>query len=247
MIIEVGSQRYKEIFGARDFLTQPFQSRLPPHRLLVEALADPSKSITAIDTLLADANPNGVLHSAGLQDIHLGTQVLMHARVAASRVGGQLVLPGNGLSSNLADGLVDVMKNFKIPSRASDADVQAFLIEASFAVGMKALGAIGPVGKIAAAVIGFAREIIQLIKQRRLIKEDDAERREALAYAKLPPLQEPDTQVDAWYVDQVLRPLMEGPSWTPIFSPRFDSDEWVGVERNGGYAFRPWESRARCR
>jgi hypothetical protein len=239
MIIEVGSQRYKEIFGARDFLTQPFQSRLPPHRLLVEALADPSKSITAIDTLLADANPNGVLHSAGLQDIHLGTQVLMHARVAASRVGGQLVLPGNGLSSNLADGLVDVMKNFKIPARASDADVQAFLIEASFAVGMKALGAIGPVGKIAAAVIGFAREIIQLIKQRRLIKEDDAERREALAYAKLPPLQEPDTQVDAWYVDQVLRPLMEGPSWTPIFSPRFDSDEWVGIERNGGYAFAP--------
>ncbi|MBK8260037.1 MAG: hypothetical protein IPK80_01715 [Nannocystis sp.] len=115
MIIEVGSQRYKEIFGARDFLTQPFQSRLPPHRLLVEALADPSKSITAIDTLLADANPNGVLHSAGLQDIHLGTQVLMHARVAASRVGGQLVLPGNGLSSNLADGLVDVMKNLKFP------------------------------------------------------------------------------------------------------------------------------------
>ncbi|MBK8262657.1 MAG: hypothetical protein IPK80_15150 [Nannocystis sp.] len=239
MIIEVGSQRYKEIFGARDFLTQPFQSRLPPHRLLVEALADPSKSITAIDTLLADANPNGVLHSAGLQDIHLGTQVLMHARVAASRIGGQLVLPGNGLSSNLADGLVDVMKNFKIPSRASDADVQAFLIEASFAVGMKALGAIGPVGKIAAAVIGFAREIIQLIKQRRLIKEDDAQRREALAYAKLPPLQEPDTQVDAWYVDQVLRPLMEGPSWTPIFSPRFDSDSWVGIERNGGFAFAP--------
>jgi hypothetical protein len=169
----------------------------------------------------------------------------MHARVAASRVGGQLVLPGNGLSSTLADGLVDVMKSFKIPARASDADVQAFLIEASFAVGMKALGAIGPVGKIAAAVIGFARSIIQIIKQRREIKEDDAKRREALAYARLPPLQEPDTQVDAWYVDQVLRPLMEGPSWTPIFSPRFDSDEWVGIERNGGFAFAPWQTRRR--
>jgi hypothetical protein len=239
MIIEVGSSRYKELFGARDFLTQPFVSRLPPHRLLVEALADPSKSIAAIDALLADANPNGILHSAGLQDLHLGTQVLMHARVAASRVGGQLVLPGNGLSSTLADGLVDVMKSFKIPARASDADVQAFLIEASFAVGMKALGAIGPIGKIAAAVIGFARSIVQIIKQRREIREDDAKRREALAYARLPPLQEPDTQVDAWYVDQVLRPLMEGPSWTPIFSPRFDADEWVGVERNGGFAFAP--------
>jgi hypothetical protein len=239
MIIEVGTPRYKELFGARDFINQAFESRLPPHRLLVQALADPSKSIAAIDALVADANPNGILHTAGLQDLQLGTQVLLHARVAASRIGDQLVLPGNGALSTLTDGLVDVMKSFKIPARASDQDIQMFLLEASFAVGMKALGAIGPVGKIAAAIIGFARGIVQIVKQRREIKEQDAKQREALAYAKLPPLQEPDTQVDAWYVDQVLRPLMETGSWTPIFSPRFESDEWIGIERNGGVAFAP--------
>jgi hypothetical protein len=239
MIIEVGTPRYKELFGARDFLNQPFESRLPPHRLLVEALGDPSKSIAAIDALLADANPNGILHTAGLQDLQLGTQVLLHARVAASRIGDQLVLPGNGALSTLADGLADVMKSFKIPARASDQDIQIFLLEASFAVGMKALGAVGPVGKIAAAIIGLARGIVQIVKQRREIKAQDAEQREALAYAKLPPLQEPDTQVDAWYVDQVLRPLMETGSWTPIFSPRFESDDWVGVRRNGGVALAP--------
>jgi hypothetical protein len=239
MIIEVGTPRYKELFGARDFLNQPFESRLPPHRLLVEALGDPSKSIAAIDALLADVNPNGILHTAGLQDLQLGTQVLLHARVAASRIGDQLVLPGNGALSTLTDGLADVMKSFKIPARASDQDIQIFLLEASFAVGMKALGAVGPVGKIAAAIIGLARGIVQIVKQRREIKAQDAEQRQALAYAKLPPLQEPDTQVDAWYVDQVLRPLMETGSWTPIFSPRFESDAWVGIKRNGGVALAP--------
>ncbi len=239
MIIEVGTPRYKELFGFRDFLNQPFESRLPPHKLLVEALGDPSKSIAAIDEIVADANPNGILHAAGLQDLQLGTQVLMHARVAASRFGGKLSLPGNGTLSSLTEGLVDVMKSIKIPARASIEDVQRFLADTAFAIGMKALGALGPVGKIASAILGFARQIVQLVKQRRELATMDAERREALAYAKLPPLQEPDVQVDAWYVDAVLKAKMETGSWTAIFAPRFDSDEWVGLERNGGMAFAP--------
>ena len=239
MIIEVGTPRYKDIFGFRDFLNQPFESRLPPHKLLVEALGDPSKSIAAIDEIIADANPNGILHTAGLQDLQLGAQVLMHARVAASRFGDAVTLSGNGILSSLSDGLVDVMRSIKIPARASAQDVQMFLADTAFAIGMKALGALGPVGKIAAAILGFARGIIQLVKQRRELAKMDAERREALAYAKLPPLQEPDVQVDAWYVDAVLKAKMETGSWTAIFAPRFDSDEWVGVRRNGGIALAP--------
>ena len=214
MIIEVGTPRYKELFGFRDFLNQPFESRLPPHKLLVEALGDPSKSIAAIDEIIGDANPNGILHAAGLQDLQLGAQVLMHARVAASRFGGKLTLDGNGTLSSLTEGLVDVMKSIKIPARASAEDVQIFLADTAFAIGMKALGAIGPVGKIAAAILGFARGIIQIVKQRRELATMDAERREALAYAKLPPLQEPDVQVDAWYVDAVLKAKMETGSWS---------------------------------
>ncbi|MCB9565623.1 MAG: hypothetical protein H6710_00075 [Myxococcales bacterium] len=239
MLIEVGSRRYKELFGFRDFVNQPFESRLPPHKMLVEALADPSKSIDAIDSILADARPEGILNAAGLQDLQLGVQVLVHGRIAASRLGGALSLAGNGMLTSMTDGLVDVMKQVKIPSRASNEDIQRFLADAAFAIGMKALGALGPIGKIAAAIVGFARGIIQLVKQRKELAGMEESRRRALAYAKLPPLQEPDTNVDAWYVDAVMRPMMETGSWTPIFSPRFDSDEWKVIRRNGGMAMAP--------
>ncbi|MCA9638479.1 MAG: hypothetical protein KC420_20765, partial [Myxococcales bacterium] len=199
MLIEVGSRRYKELFGFRDFVNQPFESRLPPHKMLVEALADPSKSIDAIDSILADARPEGILNAAGLQDLQLGVQVLVHGRIAASRLGGALSLAGNGMLTSMTDGLVDVMKQVKIPSRASNEDIQRFLADAAFAIGMKALGALGPIGKIAAAIVGFARGIIQLVKQRKELAGMEESRRRALAYAKLPPLQEPDTNVDAWY------------------------------------------------
>ncbi|MCA9687184.1 MAG: hypothetical protein KC457_33805 [Myxococcales bacterium] len=118
------------------------------------------------------------------------------------------------------------------------------MTDAAFAVGLKALGALGPIGKIAAAVIGAAKAIYDVIKQRQALARIDAKRREQLIYLSLPPLQQPDTEVDAWYVETVLRPLMEAGSWTPIFSPRFDSDRWVGVKRNGGMAFAPGSTSA---
>ncbi len=239
MLIEVGSDRYKELFGFRDFLNDQFESRLPPHKLLVQSLADPSKRIDVIDEIIGDARPEGLLQSAGLKDLQLGSQYMMHARLAVSRLGDSLALPGNGMLTSMKEGLVDVMRQIKIPSRASNEDIQRFLADAAFAIGMKALGALGPIGKIGAAIAGFARGIVQLVRQRKDMERIDETRRRALAYAKLPPLQEPDTQVDAWYVDAVLKTKMETGSWSAIFSPRFDSDEWVAVERNGGMALAP--------
>ena len=244
MLIEVGSKKYKELFGFRDFLNDPFESRLPPHKLLVQSLADPSKRIDVIDEIVADARPEGLLQAAGLKDLHLGSQYMMHARLAVSRLGDTLSLEGNGLLTTMTAGLVDVMKQVKIPSRASNEDVQRFLADAAFAIGMKALGALGPIGKIGAAIAGFARGIVQLVKQRKEMAKIDEERRRAVAFAKLPPLQEPDTQVDAWYVDAVLKAKMETGSWTSIFSPRFDSDLWVPLVRNGGVAIAPGEREA---
>ena len=160
MLIEVGSKKYKELFGFRDFLNDPFESRLPPHKLLVQSLADPSKRIDVIDEIVADARPEGLLQAAGLKDLHLGSQYMMHARLAVSRLGDTLSLEGNGLLTTMTAGLVDVMKQVKIPSRASNEDIQRFLADAAFAIGMKALGALGPIGKIGAAIAGFARGIV---------------------------------------------------------------------------------------
>jgi len=63
-------------------------------------------------------------------------------------------------------------------ARASNNDIKHFLADAAFSIGMKALGAFGPWGKIAAAVAGFARGIVHLIKQRKdLATMDDDGRR----------------------------------------------------------------------
>ena len=238
MIIELGSSRYQQLFGGRDYRAK-FESRLPDHAVLTAALRDPSLSVPAIDAVLADVDPGGLLRWAGLEDLQLGSQILVYSRAVASRVGGLLTLPGNGVLTAMSDGLADILRDFKWPTRPSAEQVQALLADAAFGIGMRALGALGPIGKIAAAIVGLAKGIIDLVRQRRELARLDAERREALLYAALPPLQEPDTQVDAWYVDTVLRRLVEGGSWTRIFAPRFDADAWTGIARNGGYAFAP--------
>ena len=243
MIIEVGSERYERLFGWRDFQAK-FESRLPSYQVLQQALVDPSLKSDAVDMVLEAGRSVGSLRSAGIADLQLGAQMLSYMRVAASRVGGKLALPGNGMLTSMSEGLVQVMTEFKVPVELDSDAVLRVMTDAAFAVGLKALGALGPIGKIAAAVIGAAKAIYDVIKQRQALARIDAKRREQLIYLSLPPLQQPDTEVDAWYVETVLRPLMEAGSWTPIFSPRFDSDRWVGVKRNGGMAFAPGSTSA---
>ena len=239
MIIEVGTDKYKDIFGTRDY-SLPFTSKLPALNVLQAGLMDPSLKNDAIDMVLESANSAaGSLYSAGLADLQLGSQVLTYMRVTASRVGGQLSLPGNGMLTSMTDGLVQTMQSFKVPSRMDPNELQAVLADAAFAIGLKGLGALGPIGKVAAAIIGVAKAIIDVVKKREEILKQEGEHRERMIYLSLPPLQQPDTDVDAYYVETVLRPLMESPSWTSIFSPRFESDEWKGIARNGGFAFAP--------
>jgi len=239
MIIEVGESGYEKIFGSRDF-SLPFTSKLPGHNVLQAGLNDPSLKNDAIDMVLEAASAGaGSLHSAGLADLQLGSQVLTYMRVTASRIGGELTLPGNGMLTAMTTGLVQTMQSFKVPSQVDPNQLQAIIADAAFAAGLKGLGALGPIGKIAAAIIGAAKAIIDIVRTRDQIEKEAGELRERQVYLRLPPLQQPDTDVDAYYVESVLRPLMESGSWTPIFSPRFDSDEWKGIARNGGFAFAP--------
>ena len=238
MIIELGTDRYKELFGARDYSAR-FESKLPSYNVLLTALRDPSLKSDAIDQVLQASNSAGSLHSAAIADLQLGSQVLTYMRVAASRVGDDLALPGNGMLTSMSEGLVQTMQSFKVPSRMDPAQVEALLADAAFAVGLKGLGALGPIGKIAAAIIGAAKAIIEMVQKRKADEKFSAEHREKKIYLTLPPLQQPDTEVDSFYVESVLRPIMETGAWTSLFSPRFEGDEWKGIERNGGFAFAP--------
>ena len=238
MIIEVGTKAYKKLVAGRDF-TRAFESKLPNYSVLQAAIVDPSLSSAAIDEVLELTKSTGVLHSAALADLQLGSQILTYMRVTASRIGEDLSLPGNGMLTSMTESLVLTMQSFKVPTQINPEQVEAILVDAAFAAGLKGLGAIGPIGKIAAAIIGAAKGIYDLVQSRKLQDKMAKDRWEKQVYLKMPPLQQPDTEVDSFYVESVLRPLMESGSWTPIFSPRFESDEWVAAPRNGGYAFAP--------
>jgi len=238
MLIEVGSDRYRKLLGTKDF-SQKFESRLPNHNVMQMALRDPSLKSDAIDQVLDVTRSVGSLQAAGLADLQLGSQMLTYMRVTASKLGDTLSLPGNGMLTAMTESLVLTMKDFKVPSQIDSEAIQAVLADAAFAAGLKGLGALGPIGKIASAIIGAAKMIIQLVVRVREERKRGKEHAEKMLWLSMPPLQQPDSEVDAYYVDTVLRPLMETGSWTSVFSPRFSSDRWVGVKRNGGYAFAP--------
>jgi len=240
MIIEVGTDRYKDLFGSRDYSAR-FESKLPSYNVLLTALRDPSLKSDAIDQVLQATGSAGSLYSAAMADLQLGSQVLTYMRVAASRIGPNLTLPGNGMLTSMSEGLAMTMQSFKVPTRMDSNQIQALLADAAFSAGLQGLGAIGPIGKIAAAIIGAAKMIIQMVQQNARNQAAQAEHNEKQIYLTLPPLQQPDTEVDSYYVESVLRPIMETGAWTRLFSPRFESDLWVGIERNGGIAFAPGE------
>ena len=238
MIIEVGSKKYAEFVGNRDF-SGKFESRLPDYNVLRAALRDPSLKSDAIDQVLYATRSVGSLQAAGLADLQLGAQMLTYMRVTASKIGNDLTLGGNGMLTAMSESLAMTMKEFKVPVELDAEAIQAVLADAAFAAGLKGLGALGPIGKIAAAIIGAAKAIVDVVRRRKELQKAEDQREAQLLWLSMPPLQEPDTHVDSFYVDTVLRPIMETGAWTPVFSPRFESDEWVGIPRNGGFAFAP--------
>ena len=73
-------------------------------------------------------------------------------------------------------------------------------------------------------------------------KETEKKARARRAFELMPPLQQPGSDTDEWYVKTKIFPALQTGSWTRLFAPRFNPrQEWVGAPRNGGYAFAPGE------
>lgn len=252
--IEPGSPKYQSYFGSIE--DDLFVSRLPPHEVLVNALADPSLDPEKIDenfSITDRIGSAGVLRKQGVTDLKLGVKYML--RAVSVPVTGTEGIPGNGMLTQFTHSLDDITAPVQLASSLSPAGVSQALgqlqpgatpaeiaARAAFGVGMSVLSAMGPVGAAAAAIVGFAAAIFSAFKSKRRKEVRDQNEREQIAYEALPPLQEPRQNVDDWYLNNVLLGLMETGSWTPIFSPRFDpSSNWVGIERNGGMAFAPGE------
>ncbi len=250
MLIHPDTDRYRDLFGALD---QAFTSRLPPHGVLVEALADPSIDPNVIDErfdITGSIGSAGLLRAQGVRDLQSGVRHMMRA-LAVPRLGVGADA-SHGFRSQLLPAVQNIMKPEAIASSLEGQAVQvalglatapnkaAVVGRAAFGVGLSALSAMGPIGAAAAAIIGFAAAIFSAFRRRKLAAAKDAKARRIEAYRLMPPLQQPREQVDTWYVNNVLLPVMEGGQWTRVFKPRFDPRrEWVGIEREGGFAFAP--------
>ncbi len=254
MFIEPGTDKFDKLFGS---LGKEFRSTLPPHSVLMDALADPSIDPSNIDTNFAITNEigsTGALHSQGVTDFQDGARWLLRS-IAVPKV-GVTGAASNGVMSNLLPAIKDVTFPAEIASSLNPKGVGlalgdalmsgttgggsagATVAKAAFGIGMAALSAAGPVGAAAAAIVGFAAAIFGAFRSKKIKEAKDAEERRAAAYERLPPLQEPKIRVDDWYVNSVVRGVLETGHWTRLFSPRFDPRaEWVGSPRFGGYGF----------
>lgn len=242
MLVEATSEKYKKLFGNYPFNVQFFQSAAMPYEAMVACLADPSicaKEEQNESTLL----DSGLQHSLGARDFRLGTQYMLHSVLAyTNTIQSPDQLETNGILSSYFGAVDLVMTNFVIAARLNDdAAVEKALKDAAFGGGMQALGAIGPVGKVIAAVVGFAVAIAQTVKARKVAEKEGFEAMRRAVFAKMPPMQQPSTFTDDFLIRDKLLPALQGGDWTDIFSPRFESDtgEWVGIKRRYGYAFAP--------
>lgn len=241
MLIDSESPRFNALFGHHPFQTAQFVSRMPPYESLVRCLVDPS-------ICEAGSSPIDAIESAKqlfadqTADIVLGAQYMIYKNVV--RQVGDALNATTGMLKHVQPQIDLVMKSVQVGRSLLEADVEDVLAEAAFGMGMKALGAAGWVGKIVAAVVGLGRMIWDVLSQREKLHQQAKAQREAQAWALMPPLQEPSTATDSYLANKDVIERMSTGSWTRIFAPRFKPDEeWVGVERRGGFAFAPGETQ----
>lgn len=238
MLIDEGSDAFREIFAGVDLWGQ-FQSLLPSHQVIVQALSDPSIDPYAEMSVV---NLNR-LNYQGVADLQSGTRRMLQ----------KIILPGEaqgtfGFLKSSTQAIQNVMKFESIPASLNEAGVFRVLgvtnkgtpgqaaKGVAYAAGMSALSAMGPVGAAAAAIIGFAVMLANAFKSAKAKAEEREEARLRAAYQTFPPLQEPGADVDTFIVNNHLLPTLQSGDWTPIFMPRFLGDKWTGVPRIGGFA-----------
>ncbi|MCA9695261.1 MAG: hypothetical protein KC636_37125, partial [Myxococcales bacterium] len=142
-------------------------------------------------------------------------------------------LASAGVLSRLSPALTDVTRVATLASQLDVAGVDAALgvtkhvgpegtlVRAAFGVGMTALSAMGPVGMAAAAIVGFVSAIFSAFRSRKIREAESRKERQKAAFEVMPPLQEPHTDLDTWYVRSVILSVMESGRWTRLFQPRF--------------------------
>lgn len=233
----VGAPAYKDVFG--DTLEVPqFVSELPEYYSIVQSWADPS-----------------VRFDLGLDRVEaISSKLARDVAASAKRVTWVMSVSGEAnLPTALLSGVRELVYSSPIAAELPLSQIAVIFDPKNRPPGVKgapgmvigaALGAVGIaipiVGQIGAVVAAFAAAIFGAVAANKK-KQDlqDARVREEL-YKTFPPLQVQDSATDTQIVRRI-HAIAETGDWTPIFLPRFEG-EWVGLERDRGFAFAPGET-----
>lgn len=248
MLIDPNTPVFSELFGHTSDPSK-YTSRLPSHQTYQNALSDPSLSTAYLSPDIAsDSDLADVTNSQAVWDLAEGTQLMLRQVTVAA---DGIVNASNGLGRELFGGLQSAMTIPNYAGSIADQYVGPVLTSttagggagaasAAIAVGMTALSAMGPWGQAVAAIIGFASFLVRTFKKKGELSKLEEEERIRRIYEEMPPLQGPGEETDSDIVSSAVMPTLQTGSWTRLFSPRFDPrGEWVGLEREGGFAFGP--------
>ena len=239
-----GTAEFEAAFGTSLDFYERFASEFPTYREIQNAWIDPSigaaLGLDRFDTTAAKS----------ARDVANGCRLLLFDM--ATDFGTQITKLNN-YPSELLGGLKSVIDSTPIGTAITEIDVanifdaanngQAGKVVATvtFGIALAAVGtAIPVVGQIGAALAALATGIVKIIKGRKERQDkNDAAVREAL-YRSFPPLQQADSVTDSGLVQNQIRTTLQTQDWTGLFLPRFKG-EWVGLERDKGYAFAQGE------
>lgn len=240
--LRYGTPEFTEVFGVDLSNLQEFESTMPTHQQIQNAWLDPSIRVAlGLDRFEKIAAYQATDMQRGARSLlfdlvsDLGTSASKFANFPVDKIAGlRACIQSTPILGALTEADVAAVFNAQNPEAALKAAGNVAL-----GVGLAAVGtAIPVVGQIGAAVVALGKAIYSILAaQKKALKKEEAAARQAL-YQSFPPLQTADSVTDSGIVQNHLRTIMGSQDWTPIFLPRF-TGEWVGIERDKGFAFAP--------
>jgi len=231
---------FEAAFGSAIDAYDRFTSEFPTYQQIQNSWLDPSvRASFGLDRFETTAakQARDLAQGARLMLFDLatdfGTQITKFNNYPTELLGGlKSVIDATPIGTALTE--IDVTNIF---DAASQGKAGKALATVTLGVGLAAVGtAIPIVGQIGAALAALAAGIVKIIKSQKVRQEaTDEAAREAL-YRSFPPLQTADSVTDSGLVQNQVRTILQTQDWTSLFLPRFKG-EWVGIERDKGFAF----------
>lgn len=232
-----GTAAYEQVFGGAD-LSGDFIASGITYQNIRNDFNNPAYAV-------AFSDPE-VMHASQTRDVRSGLRFMVRDLAVSFGDDKDINVP-----SVMLAGIGQVIKSAEVDISLPDLGVgkvfsavqggnPAQIAGAVLGVAMGAIGiAIPAVGLIGAAIVGLATGIAAIFNARDKAEAKNKAEEKARLYRSFPPMQLPNAPFDGQVVQALLRPKLRTRDWTAIYLPQFEADTWVGIEREGGYAFAP--------